>query len=109
MKRVPSKNFKDLIVWQKSHQLVLNIFKYSDEFSKTKIFGLNSQLRRLIISVSANIAEGFKKRGKPDKMRYMNIALGSLEESRYYLIITKDLKYGDNNHLINHVKEVSKL
>jgi len=87
---MPAKNFQDLIVWQKSHQLVLLVYKYSEAFPRKETFGLTSQLRRSIISVAANIAEGFKKRGKQDKMRFLNISQGSLEESRYYLILAQD-------------------
>jgi len=105
----PAKSFKDLIVWQKTHQLVLLIYQYSEAFPRNEMFGLTSQLRRSIVSVPANIAEGFKKKGKADKMRFMNIAQGSLEESRYYLILANDLKYGNNNLLMEKLEEVSKL
>jgi four helix bundle protein len=104
-----AKSFKDLIVWQKAHQLVLLIYEYSSAFPKIEIFGLTSQLRRAITSVPANIAEGFKKKGKNDKLRFMNIAQGSLEECRYYLILAQDLKYGDNSELKEKLEEVSKL
>ncbi len=73
------------------------------------MYGLTSQIRRATISVPANIAEGFKKRGKAGKFRIMNIAQGSLEECRYYLILARYLKYGDNSNLINQLEEVSKL
>ena len=105
----PAKSFVDLFVWQKSHQLVLLTYEYSSAFPKSEIFGLTSQLRRAITSVPANIAEGFKKKGKNDKLRYLNIAQGSLEECRYYLILTQDLKYGDNSVLKEKLEEVSKL
>ena len=105
----PAKSFLDLIVWQKSHQLVLLTYEYSGTFPKNEMFGLTSQLRRAIISVPANIAEGFKKKGKNDKLRFMNIAQGSLEECRYYLILAQDLKYGDNTGLKQKLEEVSKL
>lgn len=105
----PAKSFIDLLVWQKAHQLVLLIYRYSDAFPKSEIFGLKSQLRRAIISVPANIAEGFKKKGRPDKLRFMNIAQGSLEECRYYLILTQDLMYGENSGLREKLEEVSKL
>ena len=105
----PAKSFKDLIVWQKSHQLVLLIYQYSEIFPQKEMFGLTSQLRRAIISVPANIAEGFKKKGKADKMRFLNIAQGSLEESRYYLILANDLKYGNNDLITEKLEEVSKL
>lgn len=105
----PATSFTDLYVWQKSHQLVLSTYEYSRAFPKTEIYGLTSQLRRAIISVPANIAEGFKKKGKPDKLRFMNIAQGSLEECRYYLILAQDLNYGDTSALNEKLIEVSKL
>jgi len=109
MQNLPAKSFQDLIAWQKSHQLVLLIYQYSEDFPRKEMFGLTSQLRRAIISVAANIAEGFKKRGKLDKVRFLNIAQGSLEECRYYLILANDLNYGDNMELREKMEEVSKL
>ena len=109
MKRPPAKNFQDLVVWQKAHQFVLSVYLYSESFPKSELYGLTSQLRRSAVSIPANIAEGFKKKTRPDKARYLNIAQGSLEESRYYLILTKDLGYGDNPGLRNQLEEVSKL
>ncbi|MBT4136958.1 MAG: four helix bundle protein [Candidatus Latescibacteria bacterium] len=97
--RKPAKRFEDLIVWQKAHQWVLAIYRYSEGLPKQEMYGLTSQLRRAAVSVPANIAEGFKKRGNADKIRFMNIAQGSLEECRYYLILTRDLGYGDNEDL----------
>ena len=109
MKRPPAKNFQDLVVWQKAHQFVLSVYRYSESFPKNEIYGLTSQLRRSAVSIPANIAEGFKKKTRPDKARYLNIAQGSLEESRYYLILSKDLNYGENPLLKNQLEEVSKL
>ena len=109
MKRQPAKVFQDLIVWQKAHQFVLSVYKLSDNFPKSEIYGLISQIRRAAVSIAANIAEGFKKKTKPDKVKYMNIAQGSLEECRYYLILVKDLGYGDSSILMSQLEEVSKL
>ncbi|MBI4725837.1 four helix bundle protein [candidate division TA06 bacterium] len=67
------------------------------------------QLRRAVISVPANIAEGFKKKSKPDKVRYMNISQGSLEEVRYYLILAADLGYGNSDKLSDDLDIVSKM
>jgi four helix bundle protein len=107
--RRPAKSFEDLIVWQKAHQFVLSTYRLSDCFPKNELYGLTGQMRRATVSVPANIAEGFKKKTKPDKARYMNIAQASLEESRYYLILARDLGYGDTLPLISQLEEVSKL
>ena len=78
-------------------------------FPRAETYGLTSQFRRAAVSIAANIAEGFKKRGKADKLRFYNIAQGSIEESRYYLILAKDLDYGDVAELHRLLEEVSKL
>ncbi|PYV41726.1 MAG: four helix bundle protein, partial [Acidobacteria bacterium] len=72
-------------------------------------YSLTSQFRRAAISTPANIAEGFKKRSKADKCRFFNIAQGSLEECRYYLILARDLGYGESDALMTSLEEVSKL
>ena len=66
-------------------------------------------MRRAAVSIPANIAEGFRRRGKADKARYMNMAEASLEESRYYLILAQDLGYGDTSNLTSSLEEVSRL
>ena len=109
MKRQPSKNFQDLLVWQRSHHFVLSVYELSKSFPKTEMYGLTSQLRRAAISIPANIAEGYRKRTKPDKARLFNVAQGSIEECRYYLILTKDLGYGETASLSTQLIEVSKL
>jgi four helix bundle protein len=109
MERKPARSFENLIVWQKAHQFVLSIYRWSESFPKSETYGLTSQLRRAATSIPANIAEGFKKSGRADKVRFMNIAQGSVEECRYYLILAKDLGYGDNARLMFQLEEVSKL
>ena len=105
-----SKSFTNLIVWQKAHQFVLEVYKVTKNFPKDETYGLTSQFRRASVSIPANIAEGFRKRGKNDKVRFLNISEGSLEECKYYLILSRDLNYTDNNkELINLAEEVSKL
>jgi four helix bundle protein len=106
---VKARNFQDLIVWQKAHAFVLAIYKLSEEFPKNEVFGLTSQVRRAVVSIPANIAEGFKKRGLADKANYLNIAHGSLEECRYYLILVQDLLYADTKACTDLLEEVSKL
>jgi four helix bundle protein len=93
MVRPPAESFEDLIVWQKSHQLTLFVYRVTTGFPKTELYGLVSQMRRAAVSVPANIAEGFKRRKNPDKARCMNIAQGSLEEVRYYFLLSRDLGY----------------
>ena len=107
--RDPAKTFEDLIVWQKAHQFVLAVYRLTRTFPRSENYGLSSQFRRAAVSIAANIAEGFRKRGKADKLRFLNIAQGSLEESRYYLILARDLDYGDVEELRTVLVEVSKL
>ena len=99
--RAPAKTFGDLVVWQKGHQFVLDVYRYTAEFPKSETYGLSSQFRRAAVSIPANIAEGFRKAGERDKVRFMNIAQGSIEECRYYLILSQDLSYGENNSLMD--------
>jgi four helix bundle protein len=107
--RRPAQSFRDLIVWQRAHEFVLMTYQYSEGFPRSEVYGLSSQLRRAAVSIAANIAEGFKKRGKSDKARMLNIAQGSLEECRYYLLLASDLGYGDCSLISAKLIEVSKL
>ncbi len=109
MNRPPSKSFRDLIVWQKAHELVLALYRFSGNFPNAETYGLARQMRRAAVSVPANIAEGFKKKGRADKARFMNTAQGSLEECRYYLILAADLGYGKTDELQTELDEVSRL
>lgn len=105
----PATTFQELVVWQKAHLFVLAVYRMSQAFPKSELYGLTSQFRRAAVSIAANIAEGFRKRGKADKLRFYNIAQGSLEECRYYLILTKDLEYGVVFELNQLLEEVSRL
>ena len=98
-----------MLVWQKAHGFVLAIYPLTASFPKHELFGLTSQLRRAASSIPANIAEGFTRRGRPDKARFMNIAHGSLEECRYYLILAADLGYADTSKLLESLEQVSRL
>jgi len=95
----PARTFQDLLVWQKAHQLVLATYALTAAFPKQETYGLSLQMRRAAVSIPANIAEGFRRRGKADKARFMNMAEGSVEECRYYLILAKDLGYGDTERI----------
>jgi len=107
--RSPAKSFQDLVVWRKAHQFVLDIYETNKKFPETEKYGLTSQLRRSAVSIAANIAEGFRKQGKSDKVRFLNIAQGSLEESRYYLILVEDLGYCNTLKQLDQLEEVSKI
>ena len=104
-----AKTFRDLRTWRKAHEFVLAIYGLTKDFPKQETYGLSNQMRRAAVSIAANIAEGFAKRGKPDKSRFMNMAEGSLEESRYYLILAQDLGYGETGMLMTSLEEVSRL
>ena len=107
--RPPAQTFRDLIVWRKAHGFVLAVYAYTATFPKQETYSLSLQMRRAAVSVPANIAEGFRRRGRPDKARFMNVAEGSLEECRYYLILAQDLGYGDTSNLACAAEEVSRL
>jgi four helix bundle protein len=107
--RPPAHTFRDLQVWQKAHEFVLELYGFTAAFPKQEIYALTSQMRRAAVSIPANIAEGFAKRGRADKARFMNIAEGSLEEVRYYLILARDLHYGNPDGLTKSLEDVSRL
>jgi four helix bundle protein len=87
------KGFRKLLVWQKAHQMVMVVYKLTENFPKSELFGLSSQIRRAAVSVPANIAEGYAAGGKGQFSRFLNIAQGSLAEVEYYLILSTDLNY----------------
>lgn len=105
-----AEKFEDLNVWDKAHQLVLNTYRITKGFPAEEKFGLASQMRRASISVPANIAEGFKKRTLKDKINFYNISQGSLQELRYYIILSKDLEYiADIKDLLNIIEEIERM
>lgn len=95
-----AQTFRDLLVGQKAHQFVLGVYPLTAAFPHQESFGVALQMRRAAVSIAANIVEGFAKRSKADKTRLLNIAEGSLEESRYYLILTEDLGYSKTEELL---------
>ena len=101
-------SFRDLVVWQKAHEFVLAVYRLTEPFPDREKFGLSHQMRRAAVSIPANIAEGFGKRSQAEKARFLNIAEGSLEECRYYLILAHDLGYGQTDSLTSTLAEVSR-
>jgi four helix bundle protein len=87
------RHFRQLEAWQEAHRLVLMVYQVTKGFPGDERFGLISQMRRAAVSVPANIAEGFKRRGIRDKIHFYNISEGSLEELKYFFILSEDLSY----------------
>jgi len=92
------KHFTDLVVWKEAYTLILEIYKLIDNFPEREKFALVQQLIRAAVSIPANIAEGFRRRTKAEKIRFYNIAQASLAEVTYFLILAKDLKYVNSDH-----------
>ena len=109
MNRKPAEKFQDLLVWQKAHAQVLAVYKMTSRFPKEELFGLTSQMRRAAVSVAANIAEGFKRRGKADKARVLNISEASLEELRYFFILAADLGYAPKGSYEADADEIARM
>jgi len=104
--------FRDLIVWQKSHQLTLEIYKITIKFPSEEKYGLISQMRRAAYSVPSNIVEGHSRKSKKEFLQFLNIAKGSLEELKYFLILSADLNYiskQEQKQLEELTEEVSKI
>jgi len=85
--------FKNIKVWQKAHELVLEVYKYTKLFPYAERYGLTSQLRRSAASIATNIVEGYKRKSDKAFFNYLNIADSSLEETKYHLLLACDLKY----------------
>ena len=107
--RKPTSSYRELLVWQRAHEFVLSVYRFSETFPRHEIFGLRSQIRRAAMSVPSNIAEGYKRRGKRDKAHYLNMAQASLEETSYQLILARDLGYGEIEEIWEKYEDVSKL
>ncbi len=107
-----TKSFKDLIIWAKSHQLTLEIYRLTKNFPSDEKYGLISQIRRAAYSIPSNIVEGHSRKSKKEFLQFLNIAKGSLEELKYFIILSADLKYitKDQQHNLDELaEEVSKI
>ena len=107
--RRPARRYADLLVWQKAHRFVLGVYAATKCFPREETFGLTSQLRRAAVSVAANIAEGFRKRTRPEKAWFMNVAQASADECSYHLMLACDLGYADTAPLQAQLDEVCRL
>lgn len=92
-----TQSFKEVVAWQKAHEFVLLTYRVCAIFPKYELFGLCPQFRRAAVSIAANIAEGYRRKGINDKLHFLNISQGSLEECRYYILLAFDLNYIDEN------------
>ena len=102
--------FEQLEVWQKAHALVLKVYSTTPAMPSDQKYGLTSQMQKAAVSIPANIAEGFKRRSRPDKIHFYNMAQGSLEELRYYFILCRDLGYKvEYDVLAGQADEVSRM
>jgi four helix bundle protein len=105
--------FTDLVVWQRSHQLVLTVYGLTKSFPKEELYGVTSQFRRAAVSVPANIAEGSKRKQPQDYARFLNIAESSLVEAEYYVFLSRDLEYFDPqvkvDDIFREINEISRM
>ena len=86
-------SYKDLIVWQKSMQLAKEVYKLTESFPKTEIYGISNQLRRASVSVISNIAEGFSRKSIKENTQFVSIAFGSTSELETQLLLAKELTF----------------
>lgn len=106
------RDFRDLKVWEKSHQLTLAVYRVTATFPKEELYGLISQIRRASVSISANIAEGCGRHGEPELARFLQIAMGSASEFEYHLLLARDLGYlqaSQYQDLVSEVIEVKRM
>lgn len=105
----PALRFEDLTVWQRAHEFVLAVYRLTADFPRAERFALCDQMRRAAVSVPANIAEGFQRTSAADKNRFYTMAQGSADESRYFLLLTRDLGYGSVEQLVPLLDETQKM
>ena len=106
------KDFRHLQVWQKAHQLTLEIYRLSASFPRAETYGLTSQLRRASSSICANLAEGCGRDGDAELARFCSIARGSASELEYHLLLARDLHLlsdSDHNRLANESTEIKRM
>ena len=112
MEKAKIKSFTDLNAWKEGHTLVLTVYKNTENFPKSEIFGLTNQMRRAAVSVTSNIAEGFSRISAKDKCHFYSIASGSLTELQNQLVVSRDLKFlekSDFDKIARQTVEVAKL
>jgi len=104
--------FEDVIAWQKARIFINHVYRITKGFPNEERFGLTSQFQRAAVSIAANIAEGYKRVGKDDKLRFYNYSQGSLEECRCYIYLSNDFNYISKEEaelMIDEIEETSKI
>jgi four helix bundle protein len=112
LKAPPMKNFRELKVWEKSHQLTLDVYRVTRRFPKEEHYGLTNQLRRAVASIAANIAEGCGRGGEAEFGRFLQIAAGSASEVEYHLLLARDLELlpaTEYEKLNNQISEIKRM
>lgn len=106
------RNYRDLQVWNKAHNLTLELYRLSQRFPREELYGITGQLRRAAVSIGANLAEGCGRRTSAELARFVRIALGSASELDYHLLLARDLEFmssDDFNRTEKHLTEVRKM
>ena len=109
MDTTTANGFQNLPVWQKAHQFVLSVYNYSDYFPQKETHGLTQQFRRAAAAIPASIIKSLREEDRAETNRLLGAARTSLEECRYYLVLAKDLGYGDHPELLPQLEEVGQL
>jgi four helix bundle protein len=111
-RRINMRDFRELKVWQKAHQLALSVYKATRPFPKEEVYGLTGQMRRACTSIPANIAEGSGRGTDPEMVRFLRIAMGSAAELEYFVLLARDLAYLDgmiHEQLTNEVTQIKRM
>jgi len=103
------RNFRDLVVWRRSHQFVLSIYRLTDNFPRHEAFGLTSQIRRASVSIPTNLAEGCGRWGDGDMRRFVQIAMGSASEVDYLALLASDIGYVPSADYIELASELNEI
>lgn len=106
------KDYRKFVVWQKAHQLTLDVYQVVADFPKDELYGLVSQMKRSAASIPTNIAEGCGRDSEPDFSRFLIMAFGSANELEYQIILSKDLQFLDSDKsllILDRIEEIKKM
>jgi four helix bundle protein len=103
------RDFRELKVWERSHQLTLEVYKATTRFPREEMYGLTSQIRRAAASVPANIAEGCGRSSTAELARFLHIAMGSATELEYHLLLARDLNFLADDHYAHLERELAEV